>query len=156
METSPDLSAPRTDPRKTDKGRDTAPASRSSYREALEAPKEHHSHDVTMDTSSGTEAAPAHSKLLTLSSLNNKKRNADNKRTRSSADQLSDQEQPSNKRPPSAMSVTVHTAQNMMLGARELPTAETRSSAVLSAARHVTSAGNVRNQEREEAIQEEV
>ncbi len=54
------------------------------------------------------------------------------------------------------MSVTVHTAQNMILEARELPTAETGSSAVLSAVRHVTSACSVRNQEREEAIQEEV
>jgi hypothetical protein len=54
------------------------------------------------------------------------------------------------------MSVTVHTAQNMILEARELPTAEARSSVVLSAICHVTSAGNVRNQEREEAIQEEV
>ncbi len=92
METSPDLSAPRTDPRKTDKGKDTAPASRSSYREALKAPKEHHSHDATMDTASGTETAPAPTKLLTLSSLSNKKGDLDNKRTRSSAEQLSDQE----------------------------------------------------------------
>jgi hypothetical protein len=99
---------------------------------------------------------PAHSKLLTLSSLSNKKGDSDNKRTRSSAEQLSDQEQPSNKRPPSAISVVVHEAQTMMLEARELPTAEARSSAALGAARHVTSAGNVRNQEREEAIQEEV
>ena len=156
METSPDLSAPRTDPKKTDKGKDAAPANRSSYREALKAPKEHHSHNATIDTSSGTEAAPAPTKLLTLSSLSNKKGDTDNKRTRSSAEQLSDQEQPSNKRPPSAMSVVVHEAQNMMLEARELPTAEARSSAALSAVRHVTSAGNVRNQEREEAIQEEV
>ncbi len=135
MEASPDLNAPRTDPGKTDKGKDTAaPAFRSSYRdEALEAPKEHHTQDATMDTSSGTEAAPTRSKLLTLSSLNNKKRDSDNKRTRSSAAQLSDQEQPSNKRPPSAMSVTAHAAQNMMLDARELPTAKARSSAVLSA-----------------------
>ncbi len=42
-----------------------------------------------------------------------------------------------------------------MLEARELPTAEGRASAVQSAVRHVTSAGNVRNQEKEEAIQEE-
>ncbi len=54
------------------------------------------------------------------------------------------------------MSVAVHDAQNMMLEARELPTAEARSSAIRSAVRHVTSAGNVRNQEREEAIQEKV
>ncbi len=86
----------------------------------------------------------------------NKKGDSDNKRTRSSAEQLSDQEQPSNKRLPSAMSVVVHDAQNMMLEARELPTAEARSSAMRSAVRHVTSAGNVRNQEKEEAIQEEV
>ena len=80
----------------------------------------------------------------------NKKGDSDNKRTRSSAEQLSDQEQPSNKRQPSAMSVVIHDAQNMMFEARELPTAEARSFAMRSAVRHVTSAGNVRNQEREE------
>jgi hypothetical protein len=153
METSPDSSAPRTDPKKNDKDKDAAPANRTSYREALKTPKEQHARDATMDTSSGTEAAPAPTKLLTLSSLSNKKGDSDNKRSRSSAEQLSDQEQPSNKRPPSAMSVTINTSQNMMLAARELPTAEARSDAARNAVRHTTSAGIGRNQEKEEAVQ---
>ncbi len=37
MEASKDLSAPRTDPKKTDKEKDAAPANRTSYREVLEA-----------------------------------------------------------------------------------------------------------------------
>ncbi len=123
METSPDLGAPRTDPKKTDKGID---------------------------------AAPAPTKLLTLSSLSNKKGDSDNKRTRSSAEQLSDKEQRSNKRPPSAMSVTINTAQNMMLAACEHSTAEARSDAIRNAVHYTTSAGIARNQEKEEAIQEEV
>jgi hypothetical protein len=154
METSPDLSAPRTDPKKTYKGKDAAPTNRPSYRDALKAPKEQHPQDATMDTSSGTEAAPAPTKLLTLSTLSSKKGDSDNKRSRSSAEQLSDQDQPSNKRPPSAMSAVISTAQNMMLAARELPTPEARSEASLNAVRHTTSAGSARNQEKEEAIQE--
>ncbi len=156
METSPDLGAPRTGPKKTDKVKDAAPANRTSYREALKAPKEHQSRDATIGTSSGTDAAPAPTKLLTLSSLSNKKGDSDNKRTRSSAEQLSDKEQPSNKRPPSAMSVTINTAQNMMLAAREHSTAEAWSDAARNAVHHPTSAGIARNQEKEEAIQEEV
>ena len=44
----------------------------------------------------------------------------------------------------------------MVLEARNLPTAVGWTSAVQAAPRHVASAGAVRNQEREEAIQEEV
>ena len=54
------------------------------------------------------------------------------------------------------MSVAVHEAQTMILEARNLPTAVGWTSAVQSAVCHVTSAGAVRNQEKEEAIQEEV
>ena len=107
-----------------------------------------------MTISSETGTAPAPTKLLTLSSR--KQGDSDNKRTRSSAEPLSDQDQPSNKRPPSAMSTVINTAQNMMLAARELPTAEARSDAARNAVHHTTSAGSARNQEKEEAIQEEV
>ncbi len=154
METSKDSSSPRTDPRKNDKDKEAAPANRTSYSEVLKTPKEQHARDATMDTSSGAEAAPAPTKLLTLSS--SKKGDSDNKRTRSSAEQLSDQDQPSNKRPPSAMSTVMNTAPNMMLAARELPTAEARSDAARSAVQYITSSGSARNQEKEEAIQEEV
>ena len=44
----------------------------------------------------------------------------------------------------------------MMLAARELPTTDARSDAARNAVQHVTSAGTARNQEKEEAIQEEV
>ena len=54
------------------------------------------------------------------------------------------------------MSTVINTAQNMMLAARELPTVEARSDAARSAVQHVTSSGSARNQEKEEAIQEEV
>ncbi len=54
------------------------------------------------------------------------------------------------------MSVAVYEAQTMILEAHNRPTAEGWSAAVRSATRHVTSAGAVRNQEKEEAIQEEV
>jgi hypothetical protein len=54
------------------------------------------------------------------------------------------------------MSTVVNTAQNMMLAARELSTAEARSDASRKAVQHLTSAGSARNQEKEEAIQEEV
>jgi hypothetical protein len=54
------------------------------------------------------------------------------------------------------MSVAVSTAQNMMLAAREPPTAAARSEAARRAVQHVTSVGSTRNQEKEEAIQEEV
>jgi hypothetical protein len=150
------VSTPRTDSKRTDKEKGAAPANRTSYREALKAPTEHHSRDATMDMSSGTDSASAPTKLLTLSPLSNKKGDTDNKRSRSSAEQFSDQEQPSNKRPPSAMSTVINTAQNMMLAARELPTAEARSDAARNAVHHTTSAGSARNQEKEEAIQEEV
>ncbi len=93
------MSAPRTDPGKTDKGKDAAPATRSSYREALEAPKEQHARDATMSTSSGTDSVPAHRRMITLSSLGIKKNDWANKRTRNSAERLSDQEQPVNKKP---------------------------------------------------------
>ncbi len=152
MEASKDSSAPRIDPKRTDKEKDAAPANRTSYREALEAPKEQHSRDAILDTSSGTEADRAPTKLLTLSSLSNKKGDTDNKRSRSSAEQLSDQEQPSNKKPPLAMSETISTAQNMMLAAWELPTAEARSDAARNAVHHTTSVGSARNQEKEEKV----
>jgi hypothetical protein len=54
------------------------------------------------------------------------------------------------------MSTVINTAQNMMLAARELPTAEARTNAARGAVQHVTSASSARNQEKEEAIQEEV
>jgi hypothetical protein len=159
MEVSSDSNAPRAEP-KNIKGKDNAPLNRSSYREALKAPKEHRPRGTNKGASSGTEAAPATTKLLTLSSLGSKKGDADNKRTRSSAEQLSDQEQPANKRPPSSMNVAIVEAQTTIREARDLPTAVGWTSAVPSAVRapdrHVTSAGKARNQEQEEAIQEEV
>ena len=139
METSDDSRAPDADPKKNDKDKRASPVNRTSYKEVLKIPKEQRARDAIMTTSSGTEAAPAPTKLLTLSS--NKKGDSDNKRTRSAAEQSSDQEQRSNKRPPSGS---------------ELPTISSRSDAVRSALQHVTSAGSVRNQENEEAIQEEV
>ena len=154
MEISDDSNAPDADPGKNDEDKKTAPVSRTSYREALKTPKEQHARDGTTTTSSGTGAAPATTKLITLSSR--KKGDSDNKRTRSAAEQSSDQEQPSNKRPLSEMSTVINTAQNMMLAARELPTAEARTNAARSAVQHVTSASSARNQEKEEAIQEEV
>jgi hypothetical protein len=54
------------------------------------------------------------------------------------------------------MSTVTNAAQNMMLAARELPTAEARSDASRKAVQHLTSAGSACNQEKEEAIQEEV
>ena len=54
------------------------------------------------------------------------------------------------------MSVVINEAQTMILEARDLPTAVGWTSAVQSAVRHVTTAGTVRNQEKEETIQEEV
>ena len=152
METSNDSRAPDADPKKNDKDKKAAPVNGTSYREALKTPKEQHTRDATTTTSSGTEAAPATIKLLTLSSR--KQGDSDNKRTR--AEQLNDQDQPSNKRPPSAISTVINTAQNMMLAARELPTTGARSDAARSAVQHVTSSGSARDQEKEEAIQEEV
>jgi hypothetical protein len=99
METSKDSNAPHADPKKNDKGKEAAHVNSTSYREVLKTPKEQHARDATTTTSSGTEAAPAPTKLLTLSSR--KQGDSDNKRTRSSAEPLSDQDQPSNKRPPS-------------------------------------------------------
>ena len=120
METSKDSSTLHADPKGNNKDKEAAPGDRTTYREALKTPIEQHARDAIMTTSSGTEAVPAPTKLLTLSS--SKKGDSDNKRTRSSAEQSSDKEQPSNKK-------AVH---------------------------HTTSAGGVRNQEKEEAIQEEV
>ena len=133
METSKDSSTLHADPKGNNKDKEAAPGDRTTYREALKTPIEQHARDAIMTTSSGTEAVPAPTKLLTLSS--SKKGDSDNKRTRSSAEQSSDKEQPSNKRP---------------------PTAEARSDAARKAVHHTTSAGGMRDQEREEAIQEEV
>jgi hypothetical protein len=126
--------------RPTSKGTDVASASGLSFKEALGAPREHRPQGVTMGVSSGTEAVPAHQKLITLSSLGTRKDDSANKSTRSSADHSGDQEQPSNKRPPSAMSVAVQTAQNMIQEAHDLPSAEAKSAAVRNARDHVISA----------------
>jgi hypothetical protein len=109
-----------------------------------------------MDGSIGTEVTPTHRKLITLSSLSNKKGDSVNKRTRSSTAHSNDQEHPSNKRPPSTMSLAVQTAQNMLQQACDLPSAEAKSAAVRSARDHIVAAHNTRNQEKEEAIQEEI
>jgi hypothetical protein len=139
MEISDDSNAPDADPKRSDEDKRAAPANRASYREALKIPKEKHARDAIMTTSSGTEAAPAPTKLLILSS--NKKGDSDNKRTRFAAEQSSVQEQRSNKRSPSG---------------GELSTTSSRSDAARSTVQHVASAGGGRNQEKEEAIQEEV
>jgi hypothetical protein len=160
METSPDLSAPRTDPGKTDKGKDTATTTRSSYREALEAPKEHHARDAIMSTSSGTDSVPAHNKLITLSSLGIKKNDSANMRTRNSAEQSSDQEQPVSKKPPQnsdpislhLAGVALHPAMQKVL---DHPSSEA-TQGMLQAGREIVAERRVRNQEKEELIQEEV
>jgi hypothetical protein len=139
MEISDDSNAPDADPKRSEEDKRAAPANRASYREALKIPKEKHASDAIMTTSSGTEAAPAPTKLLILSS--NKKGDSDNKRTRFAAEQSSVQEQRSNKRSPSG---------------GELSTTSSRSDAARSTVQHVASAGGGRNQEKEEAIQEEV
>ncbi len=67
METSNDSNAPDADPKKNDKDKKTAPVNRTSYREVLKTPKEQHTRDATTTTLSGTEAAPATTKLITCS-----------------------------------------------------------------------------------------
>jgi hypothetical protein len=71
-----------------------------SFKDVLVSSQGQLSPDVIMDGPSGTENTPALRKLIPLSSLGGKRDDAVNKRTRSSAAHSSDQEQPSNKRPP--------------------------------------------------------
>jgi hypothetical protein len=54
------------------------------------------------------------------------------------------------------VSLAVQTAQNMIDQVRDLPSGEAKTAAVQKAASHVIAAGSKRNQEKEEAIQEEV
>ena len=69
---------------------------------------------------------------------------------------MSDQEQPSTKKPPSLTSVTIDAAQNATLAARDLPTVAARSDAVRSAVQMITSVAGERSKERERAVEEEV
>jgi hypothetical protein len=95
-----DLSVSPTEPAGSNKGTSfPLPATRPSFKEALVSSQDQSSQDVTMDGSSGTEAAPTLRRLLTLSSLGGRKDDAVNKRTRSSTAHSNDHEQPSNKRP---------------------------------------------------------
>jgi hypothetical protein len=98
MEASIDLGISPTEPAEANQRTGTLlPATRPSFSEALDSSQGHLSRDVTMDGSTGTEVTPAHRKLITLSSLSNKKDDSVNKRTRSSAAHSNDQEQPANK-----------------------------------------------------------
>ncbi len=54
------------------------------------------------------------------------------------------------------MSLAIQTAQNMIQQVHDLPSGEAKTAAVRKAANHFIAAGSTRNQEREEAIQEEV
>ena len=155
METSEESKTPSAAPIETSKDQDVVPANRASNKEALGTPKEQQSRGTNENASSGTDSAPAAAKMITLSTLSNKRGDTDNKRSRSSAEQLSDQEQPLNKRPPSELSLALNNAQGMMIAAREHPTDATRSEA-MRATQQVTSIGTARSLEREEAVQEDV
>jgi hypothetical protein len=157
METSIDLSVSPTEPAKANKGTEAPlPATRPSFKEVLDSSKGQLYQDVTMDGSTGAEDPPTHRKQITLSSLRNKKDDAVNKRTRSSAAHSNDQDQPSSKRPPSAVSLAVQTAQNMIDQVRDLPSGEAKTATVQKAANHVIAWSSKRNQGKEQAIQEEV
>ena len=154
METPDDTRALSSNSKETDKG--AAPVNRTSYKEVLSAPKEQQSLNIAGNTSSATDSAPTSSKKISLSTLGIKKGDTDNKRSRSAAEQLSDQEQPSTKKPPSVMSVAVDAAQNATLAARDLPTVAARSDAVRGAAQMITSVACERSKKRERAVEEEV
>ncbi len=82
----------------------------------------------------GTDSVPAHRKLITLSSLGNKKDDSANKRTRTSAEQPNVHEQPASKKP--------------LQNSDPIPVRQ-QSSEIVADKR-------IRNQEKEEATQEEV
>jgi cobalamin biosynthesis protein CobT len=100
MESAIDLSVSPTEPDKTCKETSAAPANRLSFKQALEITRNNRAQDAAIGTSTGTDSVPAHRKLITLSSLGNKKDDSANKRTRTLAEQPSVQEQPASKKPP--------------------------------------------------------
>jgi hypothetical protein len=134
MELSIDLSVSPTDPDKASKETSAAPVNRLSFKQALEISKNNRSQGAAIVTSTGTGSVPSHRRLITLSSLGIKKDDSANKRTRTSSEPSNDQEQPVSKKPP----------QN----SDPIPNRQTGS--------EVVPGRRSRNQEKEEAIQEEV
>jgi hypothetical protein len=104
------------------------------FKEALEISRNNRSQDASIGTSTGMDSVPAHRKLITLCSLCTRKDDSANKRTRTSAEQPSVQEQPASKKPPQNSDSTPARP------AGTVTVAEKR----------------IRNLEKEEAIQEEV
>ncbi len=82
MEASVDSSSSPTEPAVANKGTAApAPAARSSFKEALSSSKEPPSKDVLMDGSKETDGTPTRTKLITLSSLSDKRRDVESNRT---------------------------------------------------------------------------
>ena len=89
MEPAIDLSVSLTDPDKASKETSAAPANRLSFKQALEITRNNRAKDAAIGTSTGTDSVSAHRKLITLSSLGNKKDDSANKRARTLAEQPS-------------------------------------------------------------------
>ena len=134
MESAIDLSASPTEPTKTSKETSTAPVNRLSFKQALEITRNNRAKDTSIGTSTGTDSVPAHRKLITLSSLGIKKDDSADKRTRTLTEQSSIQEQPASKKPPHNSDPNPVRQQGSEIAANR----------------------RTRNQEKKEAIQEEV